>query len=155
MSVGNLTLITTSSLFINSNGISKTLLVPSAEYNILVEAYSNQKEFFNCSLGASLGYIYGYKGLGTKYLLGIGVHKNMSLALDNFQKIVSLVEESGYEFTDPYSEFYYSYIQFMKGNESEAKKWLHLAEKHGSVRARLVLKNVPYREVAEDEDYDC
>ena len=125
------------------------------KYNILVEAYSNQKEFFNCSLGASLGYIYGYKGLGTKYLLGIGVQKNMSLALDNFQKIVSLVEESGYEFTDPYSEFYYSYIQFMKGNESEAKKWLHLAEKHGSVRARLVLKNVPYREVAEDEDYDC
>ena len=125
------------------------------KYNILVEAYSNQKEFFNCSLGASLGYIYGYKGLGTKYLLGIGVQKNMSLALDNFQKIVSLVEESGYEFTDPYSEFYYSYIQFMKGNESEAKKWLHLAEKHGSVRARLVLNNVPYREVAENEDYDC
>ena len=80
---------------------------------------------------------------------------SLFLALDNFQKIVSLVEESGYEFTDPYSEFYYSYIQFMKGNESEAKKWLHLAEKHGSVRARLVLNNVPYREVAEDEDYDC
>ena len=124
------------------------------QYNLLVEAYANQKEFFDCSLGASLGYIYGYKGLGTKYLLGIGVQKNMSLALDNFQKIVSLVEESGYEFTDPYSEFYYSYIQFMKGNESEAKKWLHLAAKHGSTRARLVIKNVPYREVAEDEDYD-
>jgi GTP-binding protein EngB required for normal cell division len=124
------------------------------QYNLLVEAYANQKEFFDCSLGASLGYIYGYKGLGTKYLFGIGVQKNMSLALDNFQKIVSLVEESGYEFTDPYSEFYYSYIQFMKGNESEAKKWLHLAAKHGSTRARLVIENVPYREVAEDEDYD-
>jgi GTP-binding protein EngB required for normal cell division len=30
------------------------------QYNLLVEAYANQKEFFDCSLGASLGYIYGY-----------------------------------------------------------------------------------------------
>ena len=43
----------------------------------------------------------------------------------------------------------------MKGNETETKKWLHLAEKHGSVRARLVLNHVPYREVAENEDYEC
>ena len=125
------------------------------KYNLLVEAYDNQKEFFDYSLGASLGYIYGYKGLGTKYLLGTGVQKNMSLALENFQKIISLVEESGYEWTDPYSEFYYSYIQFIRGNESEAKKWLNLADMHGSVRARLVLNHVPYREVAENEDYEC
>ncbi len=125
------------------------------QYNLLEEAYANQKDFFDCSLGASLGYIYGYRGLGKKYLLGIGVQKNISLALENFQEIVNNVEASEYEWTDPYSEFYYSYIQFIRGNEHESKKWLYLAAQHGSTRANLVLKKVPYREVAENEDYDC
>lgn len=124
------------------------------QHKQLVEAYSNQKEIFDYTLGASLGFIYGYRGLGTKYLLGQGVVKNTEKALENFQKVIDFVEESNYQWTDPYSEFYYSYIYFMRGNNDVADKWLHLAAEHGSTRAKLVLKGIPYREAAENEDYD-